>query len=90
MISEELWKYMYNSVFAIYLPPDSLIDKVVLNNNGVKKEFDTMSELISFLTIGCDKEIVQKDVKFYLRDNSLFEENTKFYNKLCRILKKVV
>lgn len=90
MISEELWKYMYNSVFAIYLPPDSLIDKVVLNNNGNKKEFDTMSELISFLTIGCDKEIAQKDIKFYLRDNSLLEENTKFYNKLCRILKKVV
>ena len=41
MISEELWKYMYNSVYAIYLPPDSLIDKVVLNNNGNKKEFDT-------------------------------------------------
>lgn len=90
MISEEVWKYIYNAVFSIYLPPDSLIDKVVLNKGNNKKEFDTMSELISYLTISSDKDLFQKDIKFYLRDNNLLENNTKYYNKLCKILKKVV
>ena len=34
MISEELWKYMYNSVFAIYLPPDSA--DTILPNTSAK------------------------------------------------------
>ena len=91
MISNEMWRHMYNSIFSIYLPPDDIIEKIILEKDGVKKsEFTSIIDLITFLTINSDKDIEHKDVKFFLRDNRIYEENKEFYEDLCKKLKKVV
>ena len=49
MISKDLWRNIYNTVFSIYLPPDSIIEKIVLNHKGIKKEFSSCIELITYI-----------------------------------------
>lgn len=92
MISEEVWKYIYNAVFSIYLPPDSVIDRIVLDNKDGKKEFNNCTELLTHLTINPEKDkmIKAKDINFYLRDNSLYNDNRKVFETICKKIDKLI
>lgn len=37
MIDDKLWKYIYNAVFSIYLPPEDVIEKIILEKDNSKK-----------------------------------------------------
>jgi len=88
MITDEMWKHIYNAVFSIYLPPNDLIEKIIYEKNGEIMEFKSVIELVSYLTLNSDKSILQKDVNFILKENKLLEENKDFYNYLIDELKK--
>ena len=88
MITDEMWKHIYNAVFSIYLPPNDLIEKIIYEKDGERIEFKTVIELVSYLTLNNDKSILQKDVNFVLKQNDLYEENKKFYDYLIDEIKK--
>ena len=88
MITEDVWKHIYNAVFSIYLPPNDLIEKIIYEKDGERIEFKTVIELVSYLTLNNDKSILQKDVNFVLKQNDLYEENKKFYDYLIDEIKK--
>lgn len=90
MISKDLWRNIYNTVFSIYLPPDPIIEKIVLNHKGIKKEFSSCVELITYISTTMNTEILNTDLRFFLKDDSLYKDNKKYYDNLCRKLKKVV
>lgn len=89
MITEDLWKYIYNSVFSIFLPPENIIEKIILEKDDKKIEFKNTMELITYLTLNGDKNILQKDVKFILKNNNLYEENKKFYEYVVNTFKDI-
>lgn len=88
MITEDVWKHIYNAVFSIYLPPNDLIEKIIYEKDGERIEFKTVIELVSYLTLNNDKSILQKDVNFVLKQNDLYEENKNFYDYLIDEIKK--
>lgn len=88
MITEDVWKHIYNAVFSIYLPPNDLIEKIIYEKDGERIEFKTVIELVSYLTLNSDKSILQKDVNFVLKQNDLYEENKNFYDYLIDEIKK--
>lgn len=88
MITDDIWKHIYNAVFSIYLPPNDLIEKIVYDKDGEIIEFKSVIELVSYLTLNSDKSILQRDVNFVLKQNNLLEENQKFYDCLIEELKK--
>lgn len=90
MVGEEDWKHIYNSVFSIYLPPDEIIDKIILKTDDEKKEFKSSTELLTYLALNMSTTVTQKNVKFFLRDNTIYKENQKCFEDLCRKMKKVV
>lgn len=87
MIDESVWEHIYNSVFCIYLPPDKLIEKIIIKDSNEKKEFKNSSELITYMTLNMDKEIIQKDIKFILKNNKLYNENQNIINDIYHKLK---
>ena len=89
MITEDLWKYIYNAVFSIFLPPENIIEKIILEKDDKKIEFKNTMELITYLTLNSDKNILQKDVKFILKNNNLYEENKKFYEYVVNTFKDI-
>jgi len=89
MITEDLWKYIYNAVFSIFLPPENIIEKIILEKDDKKIEFKNTMELITYLTLNGDKNILQKDVKFILKNNNLYEENKKFYEYVVNTFKDI-
>ena len=54
-----------------------------------KIEFKNTMELITYLTLNGDKNILQKDVKFILKNNNLYEENKKFYEYVVNTFKDI-
>lgn len=90
MITEDVWKNIYNTIFSIYLPPDSVVDKVILTKDNKKQEFNSPTEFITYLTLNMDKEIVQKDVKFILKNTDLYNQISEDFNKICLELKNGV
>ena len=88
MITDDVWKHIYNAVFSIYLPPNDLIEKIIYEKDGEIIEFKSVIELVSYLTLNSDKSILQKDVNFILKENELFNENKIFYDCLLDELKK--
>ena len=89
MITEDLWKYIYNAVFSIFLPPENIIEKIILEKDDKKIEFKNTMELITYLTLNDNKNILQKDVKFILKNNNLYEENKKFYEYVVNTFKDI-
>jgi hypothetical protein len=90
MIDDKLWKYIYNAVFSIYLPPEDVIEKIILEKDNSKKEFKDTFELIAYLTLNGDKNVLQRDVKFILKENNdMYEENKKFYDYVVNTFKDI-
>lgn len=88
MITKKVWEYIYNAIFSIYLPPDDIIKKIILEKDGDKREFNSVVELITYLTLNGDKNVLQRDVKFILKDDKLFEKNKEFYEYIVKTIKK--
>lgn len=88
MIDNSIWTIIYNSVFRLFLPPEQLIQKIVINLNGQKIEFKTPSELFTHMTINSIDNIEDENINFYLKDETLKQELDKEVNDIFSQIKK--
>lgn len=89
MINLVDWQIIYNNVFRIFPPPDTMVEKIVINQDDEKSiEFNSLTELIGYMAVNTNNDIKNEDIKFYLRNNSLKMELDKKIKKLIKQIKK--
>lgn len=88
MVSKDMWHAIYNRVFALFLPPQDIILKVTYNDDGKIKDFKSVVELMAYVALNTDKTIIQKDISFILKDDSLLEMCESYYNDICKVVKE--
>ena len=82
MVTENMWKYIYNAVFSLFLPPNNIIKKITYNDDGNIKEFNDVIEFMAYMALTTDKEVIQKNISFILKDDSLYNKCKDFYESL--------
>ena len=87
-MDKELWNDLYNSVFRMFLPPETYIKKIIINHNNKKIEFKSSNELFAYMSINLIDDLDDEDIMFYLKDNSLKKEVENDVNKILTLLKK--
>ena len=88
MIDNSTWTLIYNSVFRLFLPPEQLIQKIVINLNSQEIEFKTPSELFTYMAVNSIDNIEDENINFYLKDDSLKQELDKEVNDIFSQIKK--
>lgn len=88
MIDDSAWKLIYNSVFRLFLPPEQLIQKIVINLDEQEIEFKTPSELFTYMAVNSIDNIEDENINFYLKDDSLKQEIEKEVKDIFSQIKK--
>lgn len=74
MIGQGYWRTLYNQVFSVFPPPDSLISKVTITIGNKKKDFKSPTELLTYLSLNSIDDIEYADIEFILKDDRLKNE----------------
>lgn len=88
MVTEYMWKYIYNAVFSLFLPPADIIKKIIYNDDGDIKEFNSIMEFMAYMALNSDKEVIQKNISFILTNDSLYNKCKKYHENVCKTMKE--
>ena len=86
MITDYDWRIVYNKIFRIFPPPETLIHKIIMNYDNKKIEFNSPTELLSYITINNIENIKNDDITYQIRDNNFKKI---LDNKIKDIIKRV-
>lgn len=88
------WVTIYNNVFKLFPPPDIMIEKIILKNGSMKKEFNTFTEMLIYMTSECMKnndsemiDICDDDISYVLRNNDFKTDIDKEINEIIKKIK---
>ena len=88
MVTKNMWEYIYNAVFSLFLPPEDIIKKIIYNDDGDIKEFKSIIEFMAYMALNTDKEVVQKNISFILKNDSLYNKCRNYHENVCKTMKE--